>query len=85
MSYLYNVHNVYIVYIVYNVDNVYYVNDVLQDFSGTGNSYDFSEIYEGMGSHGFNFVRLKIVDKKCKLERIGRGYYTYESKYSFGI
>jgi hypothetical protein len=61
----------------------FYINDVLQAFTG-GTSYDASNVYKGFGgTHGYNFARLKFdeVSGACELERIGYGYYTYESKY----
>ena len=36
-------------------------------------------MYEGHGTYGYNFVSLKVVDGECKLERLGRGFYTYAS------
>jgi hypothetical protein len=54
----------------------YYINDVLQDFKG-GSSFDSPDVFNGFGTYGFNFARLRIVEGKCKLERIGRGYYSY--------
>ena len=54
----------------------FYVDGVLQDFKG-GTSYDAPDIFEGMGTYGFNFARLKVTEGKCAIERIGRGFYSY--------
>lgn len=59
------------------------MNDVEQDFSNNqmtpagSNSFDSPTVFEGMGTYGFNFVRLRMVENQCKLERLGRGYRAY--------
>jgi len=47
----------------------YYINDILQDFKG-GSSFDSPDVFNGFGTYGFNFARLRIVEGKCKLSNV---------------